>query len=69
MTLNHLMVVFYKLKLWEMLCTSPLTLLPGSLRPGVVALDRVLSLAQIKLFALNLCTFNNLSANKRLMLS
>ena len=37
------------LVLWEMRSTSPLTLLPGPLYPGVVAPDRVLSMGQIEL--------------------
>ena len=35
---------------WEMLSTSTLLLLPGPLWPGVLALDRVLSMGQVELF-------------------
>ena len=37
------------LELWGIGSTPSLSLLPGPLRPGVVALDRVLSMGQIKL--------------------
>ena len=37
------------LELWGMRCTPSLTLLAGQLRPGVVALDRALSMGQIEL--------------------
>ena len=37
------------LDLWGMQSTLLLPLLPGSLWPGVVALDRVLSMGQIEL--------------------
>ena len=39
------------LELWGMQNTPSLPLLPGSLRPGVVAPDRVLSMGQIELTA------------------
>ena len=47
MTLNNLMVKF---QLWGMRSTPLLQLLPGSLWPGVVAPDRVLSMGQIEWF-------------------
>ena len=37
-------------ELWGMQSTFSLPLLPGPLWPGVVALDRVLSMGQIELF-------------------
>ena len=37
------------LALWGMQSTTPLPLFPGPLWPGVVALDRVLSVEQIEL--------------------
>ena len=37
------------LELWGMWNTPLLPLIPGSLRPGVVAPDRVLSIGQIEL--------------------
>ena len=38
------------LELWGMQSTSLLLLLPGPLRPGMVAPERVLSMGQIELF-------------------
>ena len=38
------------LELWGMWSTPSLASLPGPLRPGMVALDRVLSMGQIELF-------------------
>ena len=38
------------LELWGMWSTPSLSLLPGSLRPGVVASDRILPMGQIELF-------------------
>ena len=38
------------LEIWEMWSTPSLSLLPGPLRPGVVALDWDLSMSQIELF-------------------
>ena len=38
------------LEIWGMWCTPLLPLLPGPLRSGVVAPDRVLSMGQIELF-------------------
>ena len=37
------------LKLWGMQCSSSLLSLPGPLRPGIVAADRLLFLGQIEL--------------------
>ena len=38
------------MKLWGIWSTLSLPLFPGPLRPGVVVLDRVLSMGQIELF-------------------
>ena len=46
MTLNHQMINFQPLEIWRMLSTPSLPLLSGSLWPGVVAPDRVLSMGQ-----------------------
>ena len=40
------------LELWGMQCTPSLPSLPGPRWPGVVVLDRVLSMGQIKLFGI-----------------
>ena len=40
-------------ELWGMLSTSSLPLVPGSLGPGVVAPERVLSMGRIELWHLN----------------
>ena len=49
MTLNNLMVKL-KPQIWGMWSNLSLPSLPGSLWPGVVVLDRVLSMDQIELF-------------------
>ena len=61
------------LKLWRMWSTPLLPLLPGPLCPGVIALDRVLSMGQIELncmiwnrtvFTFKLCTYAKLNSLK-----
>ena len=47
--LNNLMVAVI-LELWGKCSTPSMPLLPGTLWPGVVAPDRILSMGQIKLF-------------------
>ena len=52
------------LELWRMRSIPSLPSLPGSLGPGVVASERVLSIGQIQLFDIELCSYAKLNYGK-----
>ena len=53
-TLNYLMARLQSVELWGIWSTFSLPLLPGPLRPKVVAPDRVLSMSPIELFGIEI---------------